>query len=352
MSATMLERPATRPVSARHRFDEAVLAAWLEGHLPGYGGPLQVRQFEGGQSNPTFHLAAASGEYVLRKRPPGKLLPSAHAIDREYRVLRALRGSDVPVPAALAWCGDETVLGTAFYLMDYQPGRIFTDPLLPGLAAFERAALYDAMNESLARLHAFDWAGQGLADFGRPERYFARQVARWSRQYETTRTEDVPQMEALRQWLEGHLPTDEAATIAHGDFRIGNLIFHATEPRVVAILDWELSTIGHPLSDLAFNCMTYHLPAGHPVSAGFVGADLASLGIPSEAQYLDAYARRTQRDPRPDWRFCMVFSLFRIAAIQQGVYARSLQGNASSTTASLFGDSYRLVAQAAQRLLD
>lgn len=352
MSDDAAARPATRAVASRHRFDEAALAAWLGTHLTGYAGPLQVRQFDGGQSNPTFHLAAASGEYVLRKKPPGKLLPSAHAIDREYRVLQALRGSEVPVPAALAWCGDDAVIGTPFYLMDYQPGRIFADPLLPGLAAAERGALYDAMNAALARLHGFDWARHGLVDYGRPEQYFARQLARWSRQYEATRTDDVPQMETLRHWLEGHLPTDEAATIAHGDFRIGNLIFHATEPRVVAILDWELSTIGHPLSDVAFNCMTYHLPAGHPVAAGFIGADLAALGIPSEAQYLDAYARRSGRDPRPDWKFCMVFSLYRIAAIQQGVYARSLQGNASSATAGLFGDSYRLVAQAALQLLD
>jgi aminoglycoside phosphotransferase (APT) family kinase protein len=235
--------------------------------------------------------------------------------------------------------------------MDYQPGRIFTDPLLPGLPAAERAALYDAMNDVLARLHLFDWRSGGLGDYGRPEQYFARQVARWSRQYAATRTDDVPQMESLQRWLEAHLPADEAATIAHGDFRIGNLIFHASEPRVVAVLDWELSTIGHPLSDLAFNCMTYHLPAGHPISAGFVGVDLAALGLPTEAQYLEAYARRTGRDPRPDWQFCMVFSLFRIAAIQQGVYARALQGNASSSTASLFGESYQVVARAAERLL-
>jgi aminoglycoside phosphotransferase (APT) family kinase protein len=345
-------RPGTRSVSSRHALDEPALARWLALHLPGYSGPLTLRQFEGGQSNPTFHLAAGGSEYVLRKQPPGKLLPSAHAIDREYRVLRALAGSDVPVPQTRAWCDDAGIIGTPFYLMDYQPGRIFTDPLLPGVPTTERAALYDAMNDALARLHRFDWKAHGLADYGRPENYFARQLARWNRQYEASRTDDVPDMEALRGWLESHLPRDEHAGIAHGDFRIGNIIFHATEPRVVALLDWELSTIGEPLSDLAFNCMTYHLPAGHPISAGFVGADLDALGIPSEQSYLEAYARRTGRDPRPAWKFCMVFSLFRIAAIQQGVYARSLQGNASSSNAALFGESYRRVASAARELID
>lgn len=346
-----LERQGTRAVPSRHRFDEEALSRWLAAHLSGFEAPLAVRQFEGGQSNPTFHLAAASGEYVLRKKPPGMLLPSAHAVDREYRVLLALAGSGVPVPVARTYCDDAAIIGTPFYLMDYQPGRIFTDPLLPGVPAPERTALYDAMNDTLARLHRFDWRRAGLADYGRPEQYVARQLDRWSKQYDAMRTDDVPELDALRQWLTAHIPDDEQAAIAHGDFRIGNLIFHATEPRVVATLDWELSTIGHPLSDLAFNCMTYHLPAGHPISAGFAGADIQALGIPSEPDYLAAYASRTGTDPRPSWGFYMAFSLFRTAAIQQGVYARALQGNASSTTARAFGESYRLVARAGHRLI-
>lgn len=343
--------PGTGPVPERHRFDEEALGTWLSAHLPGYAGPLSVTQFAGGQSNPTFHLATASGEYVLRKKPPGALLPSAHAVDREYRVLRALAGSGVPVPAARAWCADEAIVGTPFYVMDYLPGRIFTDPLLPGQAPAERAALYDAMNDALARLHAFDWRSGGLQDYGRPEHYVARQLGRWARQYEASRTDEIPEMEALYAWLVAHVPDDEQAAIAHGDFRIGNLIFHPDEPRVAAILDWELSTIGHPLCDLAFNCMTYHLPAGHPVSAGFVGADLGALAIPSEESYLEAYARRTGRDPRPRWGFYMAFSLFRTAAIQQGVYARALQAPAGSPSALAFGESYRLVARAGCRLI-
>ena len=347
----MRQRPGTRAVSERHRFDAAALEAWLSARLPGLRAPLAISQFEGGQSNPTFLLQSASGEYVLRKKPPGKLLPSAHAIDREFRMLRALAGSDVPVPEALVYCDDESVIGTPFYVMDYRPGRIFTDPLLPGLSPGERAAIYDAMNDALARLHRFDWAAAGLADYGRTENFVQRQVARWAGQYEATRSDDVPAMDRLRDWVLANVPAGNDVAIAHGDFRIGNLIFDADAARVVAVLDWELSTLGHPLSDLAFNCMTYHLPAGDPVAAGFVGVDIGALGIPSESEYLQAYARRTGRDPVTDWRFFMAFSLFRTAAIQQGVYARSRQGNASSARAELFGTSYVMVAEQGWRLV-
>ncbi|MBW7851599.1 MAG: phosphotransferase [Rhodospirillales bacterium] len=339
------EIPGAGPVRAGHAFDETALARRLESTIPGFHGPLSVNQFDGGQSNPTFHLRSAGGDYVLRKRPPGKLLPSAHAIDREYRVMKALADSDVPVPRMLAYCDDDSVIGTAFYVMDYVPGRILTDPLLPGMPPAERAAIYDAMNDTLARLHRFDWRAAGLADYGRPENYLARQLARWAKQYDATRTEDVPAMDRLRGWLEANMPADEEPTIAHGDFRIGNLVFHPTEPRVLAILDWELSTLGAPLGDLAFNCMTYHLPAGHRISGGFVGADTAALGIPDETSYLDAYCRRTGRDAIPAWRYYMAFSLYRTAAIQQGVYARALQGNASSSFAKAFGESWRMVAE-------
>jgi len=343
-------RPGTRPVASRHVFDTVALATWLASHLDGFAGPLDVLQFVGGQSNPTFLLMTPCGDYVLRKQPPGALLPSAHAIDREYRVMGALAGSGVPVPQTRGYCADAAIIGTPFYLMNYQPGRIFSDPLLPELTAVERAGAYDAMNAALAQLHAVNWQDAGLADYGKPERFIERQLARWSKQYAASRTDDVPAMERLRDWLSSHMPDDDLASIVHGDFRIGNLIYAPDQPTVAAVLDWELSTIGHPFSDLAFNCMTYHLPAGHPVSAGFLGADLKALGIPDEDSYLASYARRSGLDPRPHWNFYMAFSLFRTAAIQQGVYARALKGNASSTTAHSFGESYRLVADAGLRL--
>ena len=345
-------RPGTRPVSSRHQFDVSSLEAWVKQQLDNFTGPLQVWQFAGGQSNPTFLLVAGGREYVLRKKPPGELLPSAHAIDREYRVISALAGSGVPVPVVHCYCDDANIIGTPFYLMDYQPGRIFSDPLLPDLSAVERGAAYDAMNAALARLHTFDWRRADLASFGKPERFVERQLARWSKQYAASRTDDVPTMERLRDWLTAHVPDDELASITHGDYRVGNLIYANNSPTVAAVLDWELSTIGHPFSDLTFNCMTYHLPAGHPVSAGFIGADLHALGIPDEDAYLAAYVQRSGLDPRPHWRFYMAFSLFRTAAIQQGVYARALKGNASSTTAHLFDESYRLVADAGLRLTE
>jgi aminoglycoside phosphotransferase (APT) family kinase protein len=339
-------RPGTRAVNERHRFDEAALVRWMGGHVRGFEGPATLRQFEGGQSNPTFLVAAVSGDYVLRKRPPGALLATAHQVDREFRILGALADSGVPVPRVHACCSEAGVIGTAFYVMDYQPGRIFTDPLLPGVPAADRAAIYDSMNATLARLHGVDWRALGLADFGRPEGYLARQVALWSRQYAAARTGETPTLDALRDWLEAQPVPADAVAIVHGDFRIGNLIVHEHEPRVVAVLDWELATLGHPLADLAYNCMTYHLPAGHAVAAGFLGADLAALGVPRQEEYMATYARRTGLDAIPDWRFFMAFSLFRVAAIQLGVYARALQGNAASPVARLFGDSHRMVAAA------
>jgi len=344
-------RPGTQPVAPRHAFDVEALLRWLSPRLEGFTEPVQVLQFAGGQSNPTFLLSTAAGEWVLRKQPPGQLLPSAHAIDREYRVLHALAGSGVPVPVARCYCDDAGVIGTPFYLMDYQPGRIFDNPLLPTLTPAQRGAAYGSMNAALAQLHCFDWRAAGLADYGKPERFIERQLTRWRHQYAASRTEDVPAMDRLSDWLEQHLPGDELSTVTHGDYRIGNLIYAADAPEVAAVLDWELSTIGHPFSDLAFNCMTYHLPAGHPISAGLVGADLAALGIPSEDGYLAEYARLSGLDPRPHWTFYMAFSLFRTAAIQQGVYARALAGNAASTTAHLFGESYRMVADVGWRLV-
>ncbi|MGD9965967.1 MAG: phosphotransferase [Hyphomonadaceae bacterium] len=347
----MTERSGTQSAAPHNRLDEARLQSWLTRHVPGFEGPLSIRQFAGGQSNPTFLVEAAGERIVLRKKPAGALMPSAHAIDREFRVLRALENTSVAVPRARIYCSDDTVIGAPFYIMDFVEGRIFTDPLLPECSKAERAELYDAMNDALARLHLVDWRAAGLQDFGKPHGYFARQIARWGKQYEITRTgAPTPEMDALLAWLSAHAPDDEAAAIVHGDFRIGNLVFHSTEPRVTAVLDWELATIGHPIADLAYNCMTYHLHHDDPVARGFVGIDLADAGLPSEADYIGAYARRTGRDASAIWRFAMAFSLFRTAAIQQGVYARALQGNANASDAICFGESARRVASAGWRV--
>lgn len=342
--------PGVRAVAERHKFDEQRLLDWLEHNAPYMAGPMTVQQFAGGQSNPTFLLQGAEARYVLRKKPPGKLLPSAHAIDREFRILKALAHTAVATPRPLFYCEDDSVIGAPFYVMEFVEGRILTDPLLPGSTPIERAALYDAMNETLAQLHLVDWRAAGLGDFGKADGYFTRQIARWQKQYEATRIEPIADLDALLAWLLAHIPDDDTAAIAHGDFRIGNLIFHPDEPRVVAVLDWELSTIGHPFADLAYNCMTYHLLKDDPIAAGFIGVDLAALGIPSESEYIAQYGARTGRDPAPLWRFAMAFSLFRTAAIQQGVYARSLQGNASSETAARFGESFRRVASAGRQV--
>jgi aminoglycoside phosphotransferase (APT) family kinase protein len=335
-------------VAARHAFDLPALERWLGAHLPGFLGPTQVTQFSDGQSNPTFHLATPGGAWVLRKKPPGVLLPSAHAIEREYRVLRALGAAaapGVPVPPVRVACDDPSVIGTPFYVMDYVPGRIFLDPLLPSVPREERAAVYLGQMDALARLHGFDWRRGGLQDYGKPEQYAARQIARWSKQYDASRTEDFQPMEEVRAWLTAHTPPDDGlATVAHGDFRLGNLIYAPARPEVAAILDWELSTIGHPLSDLAYCCMGYHLPPGDATTIGLMGLDLAALGLPVEGALLERYATLTGIDPSGQFRFFAAFSLFRMAAIQQGVYARSLQGNASSPFASRFKDSWKLFA--------
>jgi len=346
-AAPATPRPGARVVSAKHRFDEVALASYLEKALPGFSMPMQVLQFEGGQSNPTFLLTTPAGEYVLRKKPPGKLLSSAHAIDREYRVLSSLQGAGVPVPCTHLYCEDVSIIGTAFYVMEYVPGRIFTDPALPGLSPEERRAAHDSMNAALAQLHQVDWRAAGLGGFGRPECYAQRQIERWSRQYQATKTESVVAMDRVQEWLLANVPPDGPAAIAHGDYRIGNLLYDPDASRVAAILDWELATIGHPFADLAFNCMSYYFPPGDPVAPGLTGLDLAALGIPSEEEYLEAYARRTGNDPRPHWRFFMAFSLYRTAAIQQGVYARALTGNASSHLAERFGTLYQMTAATA-----
>jgi aminoglycoside phosphotransferase (APT) family kinase protein len=335
------------PVREVHVFDEQRLVDYMTAHVEGFRGPIGVLQFEGGQSNPTYHLTDGGGRmYVLRKKPPGKLLPSAHQVDREYRVIKALYdNSDVPVPKPYALCEDDTVIGTAFYLMEFLPGRVITDHTMPGISPADRGKIFDSMNDVLARLHNVDYRKAGLGEFGREGQYIQRQIARWSGQYDLSRTSDLVAMENLKKWLPANIPTADETRINHGDYRLGNTIVHPTEPRVIAVLDWELSTLGHPLADLGYNCMMYHFGEGFGASAGYAGMDLEAFGIPTEKEYLAAYAGRTGRDGIPDWEFYLAFSLFRLAAIVQGVYKRGLDGNASSETAKNYGDRARVLAE-------
>jgi aminoglycoside phosphotransferase (APT) family kinase protein len=322
----------TVPVMERHRFDSVSLDRYLSRHLDGYRGGLEVSQFDSGHSNPTFFVAAEMSDgkrhdFVLRKKPPGKLVASAHQVDREFRVIAALARTDVPVAPARLICTDDSVIGQMFYLMDAVPGRVLVDASMPGQSRAERAAIFDSMNDVLARLHKVDPAEVGLADYGRSGQYIARQVARWSKQYAELKTDDIPAMDKLSAWLPQHIPADDPTTIVHGDYRLGNLIVHPTEPRIVAVLDWELSTLGHPLCDIAYNCLGYHLP---DPPHGFANADFARLGLPTEQDYVAAYCRRTGRESIPHWNYYLAFSLFRLAAIAQGVYRRGLQGNSSN----------------------
>jgi aminoglycoside phosphotransferase (APT) family kinase protein len=328
------------PVRANHVFDESRLAAYMKEHVADFRGPLHVLQFEGGQSNPTFHLTDGGGRmYVLRKKPPGKLLPSAHQVDREYRVIKALsEHSDVPVPRTYALCQDDGVIGTAFYIMEFMPGRVLADPRMPGVAPGDRAKIFDSLNDVLARIHNVDYRAVGLGDYGREGQYIPRQIARWSSQYDLARTEHIEAMELLKQWLPANIPPGDETRVNHGDYRLGNTVVHPTEPRIVAVLDWELSTLGHPMADLAYNCMMYHFGEGFGASGGYAGMDIKAFGIPSEQEYLAAYARRTGRKTIEHWNFYLAFSLFRLASIVQGVYKRGLDGNASSTTATKYGN--------------
>ena len=338
----------TREVAPALAFDAAALSDYLRAHLPDAQGPLRVEQFKGGQSNPTYMLTAANGRrYVLRRKPPGKLLPSAHAVDREYRIMRALAGSGVPVPGMHVLCLDESVIGTPFYVMDFVDGRIFWDPLLPGMQPAERTAIFDEMNRVIAALHSVDYTALGLADYGRPSQYIARQVARWSQQYRASETEPIDAMDRLIAWLPAHIPPGDETAIVHGDYRLDNVIFHPTEPRILAVLDWELSTLGHPLADFAYHCMAWRLSPGQ--FRGLIGGDLAALGIPSEGEYVARYCARTQRPPvsQADWEYYAAFNMFRLAAILQGVLARALQGNASSSQALEAGRRARPLAEAA-----
>jgi len=345
----------TRPVSEQHAFDTAALGVWLAQHVPDFAGPLTVEMFKGGQSNPTYKLRTPTRSYVMRAKPGpvAKLLPSAHAIEREYKVMQALAATDVPVPCMFALCEDEAVIGRAFYIMECMEGRVLWDQSLPGMQPAQRAAYYDEMNRVIAALHSVDFAARGLADYGKPGNYFERQIGRWSKQYAASITAPIVEMDKLIDWLPAHIPAsardDLRVSIVHGDYRIDNLMFHPQEPRVVAVLDWELSTLGHPLADFAYHCMSWHIPAS--MSRGIAGLDLATLGIPQEADYIQRYCQRTGIDDvqalQADWNFYLAYNLFRIAAILQGIAKRVEAGTAASAQAKAAGATARPMAELA-----
>lgn len=327
--AKAAEGNATIDVLEVHRFDAEPLRRYMADHMDGIGDDIEVRQFPGGQSNPTFQISTGGRDYVMRKKPPGQLLPSAHAVDREYRVMKALQDTDVPVPRMHVLCEDESILGTAFFIMDKVPGRVIDDPTLPAFSEQDRHDVYDDLLRVLAALHAVDYEAVGLGDFGRHGNYYERQIGRWSKQYVASKTEEIEAMDKLMEWLPANVPQDATTVLVHGDFRLGNTIVHPTQPKISAVLDWELSTFGHPLADLAYcYCACFmglhHEPVQRP-------------GLPTEEEFVARYCELTGRDSIPEWTFYKVFQLFRLAAIVQGVYKRGVDGIASSTKALTYG---------------
>ncbi|MBI3154193.1 MAG: phosphotransferase [Burkholderiales bacterium] len=349
----MQHSTGTQPVRAQHAVDVDTLQRWLAQHLEGFAGPLEVSQFEGGQSNPTYLLTTPGARWVMRSKPApaARLLPSAHAIEREYRVMRALADHGVPVARMALLCEDESVIGRAFYVMEYVDGRVLWEQSLPGMTPAERGAIYDEMNRVIAALHRVDVAAAGLADYGRPGNYFDRQIGRWSKQYRASETDRIEAMDALIAWLPANVPAgardEREVAVVHGDFRLDNLIFHPSQPRVLAVLDWELSTLGHPLADFSYHCMAWHIPPG--VFRGIAGLDLASLGIPTEADYVRRYCERTGRTDADavmaDWNFYLAYNLFRLASICQGIARRALDGIAASAQARATGEATRSLAE-------
>lgn len=341
----------TTPVRSALRFDEAALERWMEANVASYSGPLNVEQFKGGQSNPTYKLTTPRRNYVLRRKPPGHILKGAHAVEREARVLSALGQADFPVPHVYGLCTDDAMIGTWFFVMDMVEGRIFWDATFPQVGRAERPAYFDAMNAAIAQLHALDPAAVGLADFGRPGNYFERQIGRWSQQYlgdeEAGRN---PDMDRLIEWLPAHIPSGDETTIVHGDFRCDNMIFHPSEPRVVAVLDWELSTLGHPLADFTYHAMMYRMPPH--IVAGLAGADLARLNIPAEADYIAAYCDRTGRRSIPSYDFYIAFNFFRLAAIVHGIKGRVLRGTAASAHARERAETFPVLARLARDAME
>lgn len=338
-------------MNANLYFDADKLTHYLASHVPGFEGPMTVEKFAGGQSNPTFLLRAHSGRYVLRRQPPGTLLKSAHAVDREFRVLAAL--ARTPVPVARAWhlCEDRDVIGSLFYVMSYEEGRIFWNPALPDMPANERGPIYESLIETMAVLHDVDIDAVGLADYGRSGNYFERQIGVWTKQYRAAETGTLPAVDTLIEWLPAHCPPESGRpSLVHGDFRIDNLIFEQNAPTVRAILDWELSTLGNPLADLAYFCMCLRLPPEGYI-AGLNGMNRNSLGIPDETALVERYCRRRGISSIADWNFYLAFSFFRLAAIAQGVKKRALDGNASSDKARQVGEMAGALAQMGVDLL-
>ena len=336
----------TMPVAKRQRFDLGALESYLREHIDGFSGALAIAQFKGGQSNPTFKLSAGDQHYVLRTKPgpAAKLLSSAHAIDREYKVMDALNKAGFPASKQYTLCTDESIIGRAFYVMEYVDGRVLWDQSLPGMRPDERAAYYDEMNRVIAQLHTIDYAAIGLADYGKPGNYFGRQIDRWTRQYKASETEKIDAMDQLIEWLPKNIPPGDATSIVHGDYRLDNMMFHPTEPRILAVLDWELSTLGHPLADFSYHCMSWHIPQGQ--FRGIGGLDLQSLGIPSEAEYIATYCERTGMTIRPeDFNFYLAYNMFRLAGILQGIMKRYVEGTASSAQAQKSGQAARPMAE-------
>ena len=324
----------TKEVSDPLRIDVGRLQTYLTEHAPGFVGSLRIQQFKGGQSNPTYLVETPNRNYVLRRKPPGKLLPSAHAVDREFRVISALHAQNLPVPEPILYCQDASIAGTPFYLMAHVEGRVFWNPDMPDVAASERTAVYDAMNATLARLHSLDPAAIGLADFGRGENYVGRQVERWSKQYRASETQTIEEMEELMAWLPQHLPPQPAVRLVHGDYRLDNIILAKETAEVRAVLDWELSTLGDPLADFTYHLMQWHMPPAEAGTGSLVGLDLPALGIPSLPDYVEAYARRTGLDPGPYLPAYLAYNFFRIAAILQGIAGRVRDGTATSEHAA------------------
>ena len=341
-------------IREQHRFDEQALAGYLAEHLTEARAPFSIGQFQGGQSNPTFLMTdAADRRYVLRKKPPGAILPSAHAVEREYAAMRALGSTTVPVPRARVLCEDAEIIGTPFYVMDYIDGRVLADLRLAEIPKNDRQSYYFAAADGLAALHRVDWRAAGLETFGRPDAYFSRQIGRWTKQYLASNPEPNADMDFLIGWLPAHLPEDEPAVIAHGDFRLGNLMFAHEGPRLLAILDWELATIGHPMADLAYFCSFYRLPKDAGPFSGLAGADFATMGLPTEEALIARYCEAVGRDfPAEHWPFYLAFSLFRSASIGWGVYDRSRRGNAADARAHLYGDMFRTCAHIARSIAE
>ena len=335
---TVSERQATysgtKEVADRLRFDVGRLESYLHEHVKGFAGPVTLSQFKGGQSNPTYLIDTRRRSYVLRRKPPGKLLPSAHAVDREYRVIGTLHAQRFPVAEPLLYCADEDIVGTSFFVMAFVEGRVFWEPQMPQSHPGERAQVYDAMNATLARLHAFDPAAIGLGDYGRGENYVARQVERWSKQYRASETETIEDMERLIAWLPAHVPPARAPRLVHGDYRLDNMIIAASSPAILAVLDWELSTLGDPLADFSYHLMQWHMPHSDAGTGSLLGFDLAALGIPSHDAYVDAYVARSGLDPRPHLPVYFAYNFFRLAAIMQGIAGRVRDGTATSAFAA------------------